>query len=542
MLALCAVIAPPASAQAPLPEQVLTAPGYETVAGLIRTFDGGLLHIGSTTSFGAGEYDVYLLKMDSAENIEWIRSYGGALDDVGSQVRQLPDSGYLITAATKSFGMGAYDGYVIRTDAQGNILWQRVVGGPQDDVLSRAVVVDDTTFVFAGFSKSIGAGDADCWVMEMNDGGDTLWTKVFGGAKYDAIVTVNPASGGLIFSGRTATVSGLFFNALIFKTDFDANIQWLHVYGGPGSAEAMYIRETADQGFLATGASNSFAGGGNHDVFAVKTDSAGNLDWARLYGGANVDASYDILQNPDGGYTLVGFTESYNAITPRLAGPAAVQAGGDSANVFLVRIDAAGDTIWSRAIGGNQFDEGYNIVPWDTNGCLVSAYTASFSGSDTTDVFMIRVDGQGNAGCHSRVVHPVVTSPAVTFVPMTLSFASGLPMSAPATLTSSFSFGFSDPCFGVGVKEVSKEDQGMTVYPNPSTGRFSIRLHATVSSAPATIELALSDSFGRELLREKRKPESVLSVDAGNLAAGIYLVRIEGKGISASEKLVVVGE
>ncbi len=538
-LAGCLLLAVPVALNGQVPyEAIYATPGWESVSSLIRTQDKGLAHLGSTTSFGAGGYDLFLLKMDSLENIEWLRTYGGPMDEVASQVKQLPDGGFLVAGVSASFGMGAYDGYILRTDPLGNVLWQRTIGGSQDDVLSRFVILDDTTFVFGGYTKSKGAGGADYLMLKMNASGDTLWTRVFGAAVYDGIVTINHADGGFICSGRTTSTAGLFFDAVLFKTDTAGMVQWFKAFGGPAHDEAMYVAETPGGGFIATGASNSPQGAGQADVFVVRTDSAGNFLWTKLYGGPKIEATYDLLLHPDSGYTVIGYTESFNA------GPAAPPhrlpaAGGDSANVFVMRLTAAGDTVWTRAIGGGLFDEGYNIAPWASGGCVISAYSASFSGSDTTDLYLLHIDTLGNSGCHNRTVHPVVSIPVIQDTTFALAVTAGLDMSNSSVGPGTGTLVYMDPCIGMGDDE-HPDEAGLTVYPNPSTGLFNISINRGNLAGQAS--LVVYNRYGRVVHANQKAIKGIMEIDLSGMPPGIYFLCVQIDKTVVCKKIAVIGD
>jgi hypothetical protein len=340
------------------------------------TADAGYIVTGVTMSFGSGGADVYMLKIDQGGDTLWTSTFGGASDDWGECVNQTADGGYVIAGGTDSFGAGNYDVYLVRTDASGDTLWTRSIGGTEDDVAYAVEQTADGGCVIAGSTESFGAGDSDVYLIRMDSGGNAVWTKTMGGMETDAGGFVQQTSdGGFIVIGSTESYGAGASDVYLIRTDSDGEIQWTRTFGGTADDEGYYVQQTADGGFILTGYSKSF-GAGQKDVYLVRTDADGDVVWTKTLGGSSVDVGESVLQTADGGYVITGFTSSYGA-------------GG--MDVYLLRTDSAGDTLWTKTMGGTGYDRCNSVQISADGGYFAAGLTTSF-GSGSSDVYLIKLD------------------------------------------------------------------------------------------------------------------------------------------------------
>ena len=167
------------------------------------TQDGGYLAVGVTSSYGEGQEDVYLVKTDSAGEVQWTKTYGGPENDLGWSVRETPD-GYVIAGFTQSFGNGEFDFYLIKTDLDGEIKWSETYGGEGNDRCWALALTNDGGFVLAGETTSMGAGKEDFCLVKADSLGVFQWSKTYGGKKGDRCFSVLQADdGGYMLAGQT---------------------------------------------------------------------------------------------------------------------------------------------------------------------------------------------------------------------------------------------------------------------------------------------------------------------------------------------------
>ena len=282
-----------------------------------QTFDGGYIIAGETYSFGpfgTKHYDVYLIKTDSAGNLKWQKTFGGSNSDWGWSVQQTSDGGYIIAGMTSSFGAGSYDVYLIKTDPNGNQEWQRTFGGDNRDDGWSVQQTSDGGYIIAGETESFGEGGADVYLIKTDPNGYSQWQKTFGGSNYDWSSSVQQTSdGGFIIAGTTWSFGAGSCDVYLIKTDPNGTRQWQKTFGGSKLDVGCSIQQTTDGGYIIAGRTYSFGAGDDYDVYLIKADSSGNMLWQKTFGGSDLDEGWSVYQTSDGGYIIAGRTYSFGA-------------------------------------------------------------------------------------------------------------------------------------------------------------------------------------------------------------------------------------
>jgi hypothetical protein len=353
-----------------------------------QTLDGGYVIAGFTNSFGAGNGDVYLIKTTPSGYTLWTRAYGGTKIDLGYSAQQTSDGGYIVACITLDRVCGVS---LIKTDAQGDTLWTRTCGSttPYDGCSVRQT--SDGGYIFAAGSNY----DGDVYLIKTNASGEILWTRTYGGTRPDWGFSVQQtADTGYIITGTTLSFGAGIYDVYLIKTNAAGDTLWTRTYGGTEYDIGHSVQQTADGGYIIAGQTGSF-GAGNGDVYLIKTDASGDTMWTRTWGGTNDDLGYSVQQTADGGYIIAGSTYSFGAGAP------------DSANVYLIKTDANGDTSWTKTWGGTNRDEGYSVQQTADGGYIVAGFTASFGAGDD-DVYLIKSDSLGNVGVAEEDPKPQV--------------------------------------------------------------------------------------------------------------------------------------
>jgi len=307
---------------------------------VVETDDGGYVVVGSTNSsdldvdFNYGGYDVWVIRLDSNGDMIWEQTYGGSDDENSHEICKTRDGGYVIAGQTGSgdgnvIGYhGNYDFWVIKVDDTGNLIWQNALGGTNFDRAGSVQLTNDNGFILAGMTYSndgdvtTNNGEADVWLLKLDDAGNKLWERNFGGTQSDI---------------------------------------------------AYSVRQTTDNGFIIAGEtfSNDEDVSGNHgstDGWVVRTDSNGDLKWQRCFGGSKYDNIKSIIQTQNGGYACLAYTRSTDGDIP--------DNKGVYDYLFLV-LNENGQIEWNRTFGGSSSEFSSSVVEYTEDAFILGGYTES---------------------------------------------------------------------------------------------------------------------------------------------------------------------
>ena len=354
--------------------------GHDIGYGVIQTLNGQYAVTGSTGSFGNGNTDVYLALVDSMGWVRWEKSYGGFNNDIGRSIIQLPDSGFVITGYTNSFGNGGYDVLVVRTDKNGTLIWQKSYGGLDWDFgyCVKATSGNDSLIV-AGSTYSYGYGKMDGYILKLDLLGNLQWQDTYGGAEDDEfrsfVVTYNNQ---YAFAGTTKSMGDVKGDAWLVKTGLagDSVFSLNH-----GDNKKQFINDIAE-------------GAGGELVFAGATDIAGlDSTWGYLLslsstGTFNYENNFPRTEKFKD-YQLVSVTKgngtNYIYVYKTFDAPA----GFKLEPLFM---DVTG--MWPGTLntyGGTSDEEIFDISRTKDRGFISVGSTNGF-GSNLTDVFLVKMD------------------------------------------------------------------------------------------------------------------------------------------------------
>ena len=482
---------------------------YDKAYSVKQTYDGGYIVAGYTASFGAGGFDIFLIKTDASGNVQWAKTYGGTSDDVAFSVQQTSDGGYIVAGAAASFGVGV-DIFLIKTDANGNVQWAKTYGGTSTDLAESVRQTSDGGYIVAGHTYSFGAGGRDIFLIKTDANGNIIWAKTYGGTNWDDTYSVQQTSdGGYIVAGETYSfgVGGPDF--FLIKTDASGNVQWAKTYGGTNYDDAYSVQQTSDGGYILAGYTQSF-GAGSSDIFLIKTDANGNIIWAKTYGGTSYDVAFSVQQTSDGGYIVAGLTGSF---------------GASWYDIFLIKTDANGNIIWAKTYGGTSRDEVSSVQQTSDGGYIVGGFTGSFGAGDA-DIFLIKTDANGNIGSCSivRSVSPTVNtvSPTVNTPSPSVSSVSPIVNTVSPTVTTP-TLTVSEPC-PLSISEFCQIASGLIT---PYKGGIKVR-------GSGEFEVKVYNVSGVMVKSVKGKNEVKIE-----LSRGVYFVEVISGGRVLREKVVI---
>jgi predicted secreted protein len=341
---------------------------------VIQTGDGGYALAGSSKSYGAGGQDFWLVKTDAAGNTQWNKTYGGTGDDSAASLVQTSDGGYALAGRTHSFGAGATDFWLVKTDAAGNTQWNKTYGGPEDDGGESLVQTSDGGYALAGETYSYGAGNFDFWLVKTDGAGTMQWNKTYGGAGIDVpLHVIQTSDGGYALAGYTGSYGAGGLDSWLVKTDPSGNMQWNRTYGGAGDDLTWSVVQTSEGGYGLAGQTNSYGAGGS-DAWLVKADAAGTMQWNQTYGGPKDDAAISLIQTGDGGYAMAGYTSSYGAGSWDMW---VIKVGPSPAQVIKARVEFEPETLNLKSKGKwitcfIELPKGYNASDIDVSTIMLN--------------------------------------------------------------------------------------------------------------------------------------------------------------------------
>jgi hypothetical protein len=446
-----------------------------------QTSDGGYVIAGYTDIPGDGGYGVYLVRTDSLGDTIWTSVIGGDLGDYGRSVQQTQDGGFIVVGYTNSFG-GMLDAYMIKTDSDGEVIWTRIYGGNYYDAAYCVDQTSDGGYIFAGYTYSFGISMADVWLVKTDSLGYEEWSQTFGREWNDKGWSVQSTSdGGYILCGDVGKPDGS--QMWVIKTDSLGNSLWMEVYCQEGDSHGSSVEEASDSCYIITGYTYN-PGSSSIDMCLLKVNALGDTIWTRMYGGNNTDRGFSVQETMDGGFIIGGITWSY---------------GNGYQDIYLVKTDGQGDTLWTRVYGGTGYEAAYSVQQTQDRGYVVTGYTESI-GAGGNDVWLLKLEP--NVGISEK--------PELAIPPGAMKLtASPNPFSAVTAIELS---GVSE-YGGIGVPEIKIYD---------ALGR-RVR---EISLLPFNFSLGITWD-GRD--------------DYGKLAApGVYFVRLRSGDYTASKKVLLV--
>ena len=294
--------------------------------------------------------------------------------------------------------------------SQVTIDWQRSLGSPGLEFGFSAHPTHDGGIIAAGYSDSIGGditgnyGEYDYWIAKLDSGGLLQWQKNFGGSESDNSYKIIQASdSGYLVAGRSnsndSDVTGNhgFFDFCIVKTDTAGNIQWQKSFGGSGWDDAKSVQQTRDGGYVLAGYSESNDGDvtsnyGFYDYWIVRLSSGGVLQWQKSFGGTDDDEAYAIQQTYDGGFVIAGST---------LSNDSDVTGHHGDYDFWIIKLDSLGNLEWQKAAGGSAEDIAYAVIQSPDSGYFAVGHTLSTDGDvvgnhGLYDYWVIKLDTGGN--------------------------------------------------------------------------------------------------------------------------------------------------
>lgn len=468
--------------------------GYDQANSVIQTFDGGLVVAGYvrsndgdvTGNHGGCLIDYWIIKLDMNGNLLWKRIYGGSNCESAHQIIQTSDSGFAAVGYASSIdgdvtsNHGSSDIWVTRLDINGNLIWQKCLGGSETELGYSIIETSDDGFVVSGISES-NDGDVsanygywDCWFVKISLIGDIEWAKPAGGSNIDYSVSILKSLSGGYISACTSSSTDYdvtsnhgYDDFWLVNLDTAGNISWQKSIGGSGGDSDVGMCYSIDSGYVIVGQSSSNDGdvSGNHgsiDVWIAKTNKEGVLLWQKSIGGTGIDEiGNSVARTNDGGYIISGHSDSSDGDFSGNHG---------DIDMVIVKVNQNGNIEWQKVLGGSLADEAYSILQTNDGGYIAVGRTASNDGDVTlnngeSDWWIVKLSPEVGIEEHSQNFEPEVS-------------------------------------------------------PNPFATSTSITL-----SNSQNFQLELYDLFGNKVLSKEGKSQKIF-LERGNLSSGIYFYQL----------------
>jgi len=499
-------------------------------------------------------------------DIIWQQCFGGSSIDVAYDLIAI-ENGYFIAGGTGSndgdisFHRGLGDGWLIRIDSIGNLLWEKTFGGSDSEEIRRILPSTDGNYYLLGSSWSSDGhinydpypGSLDYWIVKINANGNIIWEKIVGGTGGDYLWNgAATADGGVVAIGRTTSNDGdvkIHFGSWdtwIVKLSADGKTEWGYIIGTDFFDIGQAIIQTSDGGYLA-GSNSIILQGGIGNISCIppsyeyvtgvltKFDAGMNIQWQHCYGGSNHNSIHCIIEIDDG-YIFTGSTHSMEIPGYHYEG---------ESDVWVVRIDLDGNIIWQRAYGGWRYEVAHNIIATADGGFIVVGNTYSkhgdVSGNHSTtehnpDIWVFKINSDGvlqwqqcfGGSVNERCDYGVVKKSDNNFV-IAGTTNYGPSHDVECTPRSSYKY----PNMDIWVFEIMMDDtlnaistpantREIKIYPNPARDYIEFNIQNIMFK---TADLIIFDIFGRYVVN-KEITTPYARIDVSKLPAGIYFYRL----------------
>jgi hypothetical protein len=331
--------------------------GYDCATSIRQTADDGFIIVGTSQMIDDDYSQIYLVKTDQYGDTMWTKVLGEQVHHEANCVQVDPNGGYVIGGSKLVSSDTLEYAYIIKTDDNGDTVWTYLFGGSWGTYVNYITCTPDSGYIFTGRRYNPGRF-MDVFVHKIDVNGDSVWARFYGGDDYDQGNCVEPtAESGFVIVGLTWSFGHGMYDYYMIRINNDGDTLWTRTFGGSSSDKGYCVKQTADGGFILCGDSNSFI---EFAILAVKTDSLGEIEWQQVFHtGTQGDHCRSVQQTSDGGYIFGGFsTVQYHSDDYRFI---RTDANGDS-----IWIKAVGDIRSDRAYCVLQTSDGGYILAGET--------------------------------------------------------------------------------------------------------------------------------------------------------------------------------
>jgi hypothetical protein len=441
----------------------------------------------------------------------WTETFSGSNDGSAYDVIETFDHGIISTGYYNSGGMGT-NMFLYKTDSAGNFMWMHEYGGNNAETGFTVRQLSDSGYVTAGFTNSHSTGNEDVYLVRTNAAGSLIWNKTYSHSSDDRANSLALTNdGGFIMTGQTDAVGGTGYDIILIKTDSSGNLSWAKRFATASNETGNSVQQTSDGGYIIAG---TFTQSNSDDAFLLKTDSVGNLMWTKKYDYLDHDNANKVLIIPTGGFILTGSTTA-----------SAIQ----SSSFLSIMTDDSGNVIWSKTYGGNDGNIGHGLVKANDGGYVMTGLGELYS-----NLLVVKIDSMGDSGCNDSIISVTVDTTAFLgspFVPNVSSAGTSV-VTTPSTTSGGT---VTTLCLLVEIPEYKGLMNGLSIYPNPATKNFTIEN----KNKTGLKSVLIVNQLGKIIFRDNFENTNEVIIDAELLATGLYNVIVINDSDTYMKKLMI---
>jgi hypothetical protein len=475
----------PAQAPDTLWTKTFGSSGHNRGYSVQQTVDGGYIITGFTSGGPPRHGELCLIKTDASGDSMWIKKFWPTY---GISVQQTFDDGFIIAGQIHIYND---ESYLIKTDANGDTMWSKKFDGSTFNSVRQT---SDSGYVVAG-SKN-----GDLFLLKTNGSGDTLWTKIYGGNGHGSGSSVQQTlDEGYIVTGTTHSYGAYSWDVWLLKTDESGDTLWTKTFGGDLDDGGNSVQQTLDGGYIITGFKDHDSWVG--DLWLIKTDDSGDTLWTKTFGDSLDDCGYSVKQTSDSGYVITGVKDYFDINFPLKIRHHLINrysdlgvkdySAGDSGDLWLIKTNDSGNTLWTKTLGDTFRDCGYSVQQTSDGGYVISGTKGSYS--ESADIWLIKIASD----------------------PTNVGYKN------PSNLSNDFKL---------------KQN-----YPNPFNPSTAIEF---VLPKTSEVTLKIYNTLGEEVatLLSAFLPAGSYQYewDASDYASGVYLYRLETQGFVQTRKMILM--
>lgn len=446
------------------------------------------------------------------------KTFGNEKNDLGEYVQQTSDEGFIVTGYSQDNLTFESDILLLKTDNFGNTDWMRKYQFPLNTKAYCVQEIEDGDFIIAGYNEDTITGGTDVLIIRTDNLGDTIWTRTFSNALKDRGHAIRQTfDNGFIITGFTCDSMFYDCDVYLIKINNQGETEWTKTIGGSDRDQSYNVEQTTDSGFIIVGSTFSF-GNGIRDVYLIKTNNQGDTIFTKSYGGFNTDNGQSVKQTNEGGYIIVGTSISFNAQENHY-------------DVYLIKTDEAGDTLWTRTYGGPDWESGKSIALTYDGGYIMTGYSESY-GRGLGNVLVIKTDNSGDT---------IWTN---TFGGEGTDWGKSIQQTLDggyiiAGNTTSYGEGSNDIYLikinGQGFVSINNHSYSneLTIFPNPAENTINIR--TKYKTKIQIINLNGNIIYNNDEVMEN----DLLSINISNYSKGLYFVKSMTESFITVEKLII---